>query len=129
MALRRLAVIYSITVGILMIAMWLFFIFTGNVPEFKTIPYSISLHLFAEFATAILLIIGGAGLIKKARWALHIHLTSIGMLFYTVIVSPGYYLDQGQIYIPILFAVLLIFAIILSVFAFIRRNDLVNNWK
>ena len=126
MIVRRIVVVYSITVGALMIAMWLFFIFTGNVPEFKTTPYSISLHLFDEFVTAILLIIGGAGLIKKAKWALHIHLISIGMLFYTVIVSPGYYLDQGQVYIPILFAVLLIFAVILSVFTFIKRKDLVN---
>jgi hypothetical protein len=127
MAVKKVAVVYSITVGVLMIAMWLFFILTGNVPEFETIPYSISLHLFDEFVTAVLLIIGGVGLIKKAKWALHIHLISLGMLFYTVIVSPGYYLDQGQIYIPILFAVLLIFAIILSILTFIKRKGLVND--
>ena len=34
MAVRRMAVIYSILVGVLMMAIWLFFIFTGNVPEF-----------------------------------------------------------------------------------------------
>ncbi len=126
MAVRRTAIVYSIAVGALMIAMWLFFIFTGNVPEFKTTPYSISLHLFDEFSTAILLIIGGVGLIKKTRWALHVHLISIGMLLYTIIVSPGYYLDQGQIYIPILFAVLFIFSVILTVLTFIKRKDLVN---
>jgi hypothetical protein len=124
MAVRRIAISYSISVGVLMIAMWLFFIFTGNVPEFKTIPYSISLHLFDEFATAIMLIAGGAGLIKKARWATHVHLISMGMLFYTIIVSPGYYLDQGQIYISVFFGVLLVFSIILSILTFIKRHDL-----
>ena len=39
MVVRKIAVVYSITVGALMIAMWLFFIFTGNIPEFETIPY------------------------------------------------------------------------------------------
>jgi len=46
------------------------------------------------------------------------------MLIYTVIVSPGYYLDLGQIYIPILFAVLLIFAVVITIFIFTKREKL-----
>lgn len=128
MMVRRIALIYSIAVGALMIVMWSFFIVTGQVPEFQTNPYAISLHLFDEFTTAILLIVGGIGLIKRSKWALHIHLISIGMLIYTVVVSPGYYLDQGQIYIPILFGILLVIAIILSIFTFIRRREFVSSY-
>ncbi len=82
------------------------------------------MHLIGEGTTAILLILGGIGLIKKTKWPLHIHLISMGMLIYTVIVSPGYYLDLGQIYIPILFAVLLIFTVILTILMFIKIEKL-----
>jgi len=107
-----------------MILMWSFFVLAGMIPEFQTTPYSISLHLIGEGTTAILLILGGIGLIKKTKWPLHIHLISMGMLIYTVIVSPGYYLDLGQIYIPILFAVLLIFTVILTILMFIKIEKL-----
>jgi len=127
MMVRRIALIYSIAVGALMIVMWSFFIVAGQVPELQTDPYAISLHLFDEFTTAILLIVGGIGLIKRSRWALHIHLISIGMLIYTLVVSPGYYLDQGQIYIPVLFGILLVMTIILSIFIFIRRREFVSS--
>jgi len=124
MVIRRIAIFYSITIGALMVAMWSFFIFTDKIPEFQTTPYSISLHLIGEGVTAVLLILGGIGLIQKTKWALHIHLISTGMLIYTVIVSPGYYLDLGQIYIPILFAVLLIFAVAITIFIFTKRKKL-----
>ncbi|MGM0445858.1 MAG: hypothetical protein ACQEQH_05570 [Bacillota bacterium] len=39
------AAYYSICLGILMITQWLFFVFTGSVPEFYVTPIEISLHI------------------------------------------------------------------------------------
>ena len=122
MAVKKIAACYSIIVGVLMISMWSFFLFAGMVPEFQETPYSISMHLLGEGSTAALLIIGGIGLFKKTKWALKIHLISVGMLIYTLIVSPGYYLDLGQIYIPLLFAILLIFTIVITIMLLVKRK-------
>ena len=121
---RKISIIYSLTVGAVMIAMWSFLIFSGKVPELKTEPYSIAFHLAGEGFTAILLMAGGIGLIKNSKWSLHVHLISLGMLIYTVIVSSGYYVDLGQIIIPVVFAVIFVLAVILCIYAFTLRKNL-----
>jgi hypothetical protein len=46
--------------------------------------------------TAVGLITSSIGLLSQAEWAIPIYLTAIGMLFYTVIVSPGYFAQKKQ---------------------------------
>ena len=64
---KRFPVIFAMAVGFGMVAMWLFFIFSGNVPEFQTKPWEIGLHLAAEFATAILLVVSSFMYINKLK--------------------------------------------------------------
>jgi len=59
MMIRKRAGIFSIIVGVSMVLMWLMFYFTGSIPELDTEPARIAMHLAAEFATAIALIVGG----------------------------------------------------------------------
>ena len=74
-----------------MIARWTTSYVTKQNPELESEPIRIKFHLAAEFSTAILLIIAGTGLFTKQEWVTSVYLIAMGMLFYTVIVSPGYF--------------------------------------
>ena len=104
--------VYCVVVGILMLAQWAFFIIAGQVPELKTEPIGIAFHLAAEAITALGLIFAGFGLLNKKVWAQNAARIMLGMLIYTVIVSPGYFAQQGAWYLVVMFALLLILAII-----------------
>lgn len=98
---------YGIIVGGLMLAMWSFFLLTGQVPELQTEPLRIYFHLVAEFSTAICLIIGGLALLRKLPWAKTLYFIATGMVLYSLIVSPGYYAQLGQWGFVVMFAVLI----------------------
>lgn len=113
--IRKTAAIFSIFVGISMIGMWLMFYFTDSIPELATEPAKISMHLAAEFATALALIFGGWGLLKLKAWGEPLYLLATGALIYTMIQSPGYFLQTGEPGFVVMFAVLLILAIVILV--------------
>jgi len=109
--------VYACVVGIGMIGMWSFLLLTKQVPELKTEPYRIRFHIAAEFVTAITLVVGGVGLLTDQSWSLWMYLVAIGMLFYTVIVSPGYYAEKGEWPFVGMFTVVLILALVALVLA------------
>lgn len=92
----RVAGIYAVAVGLGMVGLWTMLLVTGQVPELESEPWSIGLHLAAEFLTAMALLVGGYGLLQQRRWARGTYLFAAGMLFYTLVQSPGYYLDRGE---------------------------------
>jgi hypothetical protein len=111
----------SAAIGILMLLQWVFFIVSGNVPEFETTPISISFHIFIEVLTAVLLIF--ASLICKKRTVREtLLLYGQGMLGYTVINSAGYFAQSGQWLFLAMFAVLLAVSIINSIQLFKQRE-------
>jgi len=81
------------------------------VPELETEPLRIRFHIAAEFVTAIALVTGSVGLLTGQSWSQQLYLIAIGMLFYTVIVSPGYYAEKGEWPFVGMFAVILILAL------------------
>ena len=87
---------FFITVSILMVIQWGFFLAVGAVPELQTEPYRIAFHLAAEFATAACLLIAGTALLRGKVWGRASGLFAAGMLAYTSIVSPGYFAQLGQ---------------------------------
>jgi len=113
--LRKVSSVYSLFMGISMLAMWLMFYFTNSIPEIQTKPVELGLHVVAEVSTALLLIIGAIGLLLKKSWGLKTYLISMGMLLYTLIMSPGYFLQKGEIPFVIMFMVFLMLAIVLTV--------------
>ena len=102
---------FAIIAGIGMIAMWVVSYVSKQIPELESEPIRIKFHLAAEFSTAILLIIAGTGLFTKQEWATSVYLIAMGMLFYTVIVSPGYFAQKGQWGYIVMFGVILILAL------------------
>ena len=103
----KFAAWYGILVGLLMISQWIFSIVSGAVPEFETAPWEITFHLASEFSTALMLLIGGIGILRSSNWAQQILLLGLGMVIYSEIVSPGYYAQLGQWAFVGMFALLL----------------------
>jgi hypothetical protein len=103
--------LFAIITGIGMIAMWMASYFSKQIPELESEPIRIKFHLAAEFVTALFLIAAGIGLMMNLDWAVPVYLIAIGMLFYTVIVSPGYFAQKGQWGYVVMFGVILILAL------------------
>lgn len=102
---------YGIIVGLLMIGQWGFFLATGQVPELQNEPFRIVFHLIGEFVTAAGLLVSGLALLKERQWASKAYFVAAGMLLYSVIVSPGYFAQQGQWALVGMFALLLVLAL------------------
>jgi hypothetical protein len=108
----KFAAIFAIIVGIGMIAQWTMSYLSKQIPELKTEPIRIGFHLAAEGVTALCLIISGIGLLLGAGWGLSLFLIAAGMLFYTAIVSPGYFAQQGQWGWLVMFSIILMLAVV-----------------
>ena len=104
--------LFAIMVGIGMIGMWSASYLTNQIPELETEPVRIKFHLAAEFATAIVLLAAGIGMLTTQDWAPSVYLVSMGMLLYTVIVSPGYFAEKGQWGYVFMFGVIFVLAFV-----------------
>lgn len=90
------ASLFAILVGLGMIGQWSVFYYTNQIPELETEPIRIGFHLAAELATALILVTAGVGLLATTTWGKPVFLVAMGMLFYTAIISPGYFAQQRQ---------------------------------
>lgn len=102
----------GIAVGALMIGQWAIALAAGRVPELQTRPIEIRLHLVAEFATGIVLIAGGLATVITLPVGPPLLLFGLGMLTYTAIVSPGYFWARGQRAPVVMFALIVVVAIL-----------------
>lgn len=108
----KFAAWYGILVGLLMIIQWMLSILSAGVPEFQSAPWEIVFHLAAELSTAVMLILGGITILKSSTSAKHFLFLGLGMVIYSEIVSPGYFAQRGQWALVIVFAFLLVGAVI-----------------
>lgn len=108
----QFAAIFSLIVGGGMVIQWALSYFTGQIPELATEPIRIWFHIAAEMATAGMLIAGGIGLLASLHWANTVYLLATGMLFYTAIVSPGYFAQKGQRGWVLLFVAVILLAVV-----------------
>ena len=103
---------FAIIVGLGMITQWVMSFIKEQIPELRTEPIRIWFHIAAEMATAVMLIVGGVGL--RTGWppAPTVHVVSVGMLLYTAIVSPGYFAQRGRWIWAVVFAMLIMLAVV-----------------
>jgi hypothetical protein len=106
------AAVFALIVGLSMIGQWAASYFAGQIPELVDEPIRIGFHIAAEMVTAVALLSAGVGLLLQQAWANPLYLIAVGMLFYTAIVSPGYFAQKGQWVWLIIFAVLIILGLI-----------------
>ncbi len=107
-----------------MLLMWAFFLISGQVPEIIDRPAEIILHLIAEFSTATVLVIAGLGFLFKKRIAYNLNLLGLGMLIYTLILSPGYYIQRGGWSMAIVFGVLLVLTLIFLIVSLKKEYEI-----
>jgi hypothetical protein len=88
--------IYSGLIGVSIIVQWTIAYFSGQIIELETEPIRIGFHIAGELITAALLMISAWGLHNQTAWGRKLALISTGMLFYTALVSPGYFAQQGN---------------------------------
>ena len=79
-----------------MILMWVFFLTTGQVPEFENKPIETTFSIVADNLTAVLLLLGWYGLMYKKNWGRDVYLISMGALFYSLMIAIGYYSQLGE---------------------------------
>ncbi len=115
MKANKVASVFSIFIGIGIIGMWIVFYTTGNIPELVTEPVRISMHILAEVITAIMLIIGGIVILTGVKWGKEIYFLSMGMLIYTLIQSPGYFIETKDYGLVIMFGVMMVVAILMVI--------------
>ena len=95
---------YCIAVALFMVGLWGLAIRGGALSRPDRSRGEIALHLTAELATAVILAVGGAALARGGtRW---LALVGLGMLLYTVIQSPGYFVARKEWPPVVMFAVL-----------------------
>lgn len=95
---------YCIAVAALMALWWGIEIRNGALNRPDRSRGEIALHLTAECLTALILAIGGIVLAQGGPQSLA--LVGLGMLLYTVIQSPGYFLARREMAPVVMFAVL-----------------------
>lgn len=108
----KFAAIYAILVGAGMIVQWTMSYLGKQIPELGTEPFRIWFHIAAEMVTAICLLVSGLSLLTATSWGIHLYLISMGMLFYTSIVSPGYFVQQGKWGWLLMFSAIIILGIV-----------------
>ncbi len=124
MKTRNVVAAYSIIVGIMMATMWSVFALTDQIPELESSPLEISFHLAAELTTAFALVLGGVAIAVRKHWGYPVNMVGLGMLSYTVIVSPGYYAESGEFEFVIMFGVLMLLTLSFIVISIMRREDI-----
>ncbi|QVK17927.1 hypothetical protein KHQ81_14035 [Mycoplasmatota bacterium] len=113
--MKKVASIYAIFMGISMIGMWIVFYLSSSIPEINTKPVELGMHVLAEILTAIVLILAGIMMWLRKKRAKTIYFLASGMLLYTLIMSPGYFLQKKEIGFTIMFASFLIILIIIII--------------
>ena len=119
---RRIASLYSITVGMSMMGMWIFFLASGKVPELQSVPIETAFSILADNLTAAMLLIGGYGLYIGRRWGLHSYLVSLGALFYSLMIAIGYYAQREDVVFVGVFAPILLLMIAFYALSFKQRE-------
>lgn len=110
---------YSILIGLFMIRYWVFALSTDLVPPEEK-PWAITFHVIAEFSTAILLIVSGAGLWFGSEWARTLSALALGLLLYIAIYSPWYFAQKNNLPMAVVFIVLIVLTVaaIIALFKF-----------
>ena len=129
MNIKKLCAVYSLLVGISIALVWIIYFATGAVMGVKPEAAGLSFHIAAEFAAAAAMIAAGIGLLANRGWARDIYFLSMGLLFYALINSPGYYISGGGRLIIAVFAGSFLLALVFTALGIVYLKDNNNSIK
>lgn len=89
-----------------MLMVWGILLTTGQVVDLRTSPFQAAFLLGAELLTAVVLILGGYGLLTGKNWGLRANLAALGMLLYCAVFSIDVIGQAGNIPPAIFFGVI-----------------------
>ncbi|GAA0553465.1 hypothetical protein FHS83_001619 [Rhizomicrobium palustre] len=112
--MRNIVSVYSVTMGLAMGVFWSVLWAMSLLPDMSAKPMELVTTLTAQFTTALLLIVSGIGMWFSGRWALRLNMFASGMLVYSLIQQPGYYLERHAMTFVVLFAVTFVITVLLS---------------
>ena len=88
---------FQVVVGAGILLLWPALILAGEVPELQAGQRDIWFHIAAEVVTGLLLVVGGALLLRRPDTGARLLSTfALGALLYTGINSAGYYAELGE---------------------------------
>jgi len=112
------AAIFSIIAGVLVIFQWRENLNRRAIQDpnkgykVRWGTYELILRSAAEFATALMLILAGTGLLSEQSWGESIYLLATGMFIYSAVNSPGYFVQQKNWAVVAVYAIALELAIL-----------------
>lgn len=90
--------VFSLGVGVSLPAYWAVALATRRVPEVAEGRRDFWFHIAAEVATGGVFVAAGVGIVadRDASWVAPLSALALGMLAYSLIQSPGHYLERGR---------------------------------
>jgi hypothetical protein len=122
MNIRIFASLYAMVIAAIILVVWIALYVSKGISELYAIPIETGVHISADIITAVILITGGMGLIRKSGWGFKVYLLSMGMLLYTLIMSAGYFSQQGVCLIVALFAGFIALTALLIVLSLFKED-------
>lgn len=104
----KISGLFQLFTGAGILGIWIINLLKGSIPELQTEPLRILMHLLAEAATGASLIASGCYILIKRKKCNELFHLSFGALFYTLIASPGYFVQMDQWGIGALFLILFV---------------------
>ncbi len=95
---------FTLVMGLIMLAVWIILLSTGQVRELRDTPTQGTFLLIVEFLTAALMIFSGIGVLLSTWWAKASILAALGMMLYTSINSIGVFAQEGVLPAAIFFS-------------------------
>ena len=102
--------VYSLVLGVAVIAMWLIILRGSSVTEGKL---EMSFHLASEFLMATFLIVSGVLVLRRRHPGRLFNMAALGMVIYSVLNAAGYYGAQGNTPLMIMFIVITVVSIVI----------------
>ena len=111
--------IYSVFIGISVIAMWIMILITETPPEGKT---ELSFHLVSDFLMAFICLVSGILMLRKTNYAVMLNIMGLGMVIYSVINAAGYYAERNDTKMTIMLLLILVFTLSVTMLHFEWKN-------
>lgn len=116
--------IFSIVIGVGLIGIWSMLLATGQAAELNTKPIDMTFHLINECFLALVLIVGGIGLLNQKPWSYKVFMLAMGLLLYSALTANGYYTQLGNAAMTIMFSIITLLAVFFTAHSIFSKKKI-----